>query len=226
MLKNLANMKLWRSTWHHRLPTGRWWSSGSCFRCFTKRWISSGTTNGIKWSDARRANPVQMIGTGMEAHVTVLGTTAGIPTPFRTTSGYVVQCRGRKWLVDAGEGTFLKLSQLESLSVADLEGIFITHLHGDHVFGLHSLVATYLTISKTPFSEQWMNILQGTGPHSKRATTKQNQLLWIYGPKGLANYIFNGFPYLSSKQKARFPIVVVELLKPDESPPEVRNSYS
>eukprot|EP01138_Halocafeteria_seosinensis_P002202 gb/GECG01002254.1/.p1 GENE.gb/GECG01002254.1/~~gb/GECG01002254.1/.p1 ORF type:complete len:259 (+),score=25.18 gb/GECG01002254.1/:1-777(+) len=234
ILERYPERNMWRNTVRHSIGTclsrqilaaSDW---NACVTVSTAvqshaRSICSGTTNGIKWSDARRTNSVQMIGNGMEAHVTVLGTTAGIPTPFRGSSAYVVQFQGRKWLVDAGEGTFLRLSQMESLSVADLEGIFITHLHGDHVFGLHSLLATYFTITKAPFAEQWNNLMEETHQQGRRARSKRKPLK-VYGPKGISNFIFNGFPYYTNRQKTRFPLVVVELLAPDEEPPKVCES--
>lgn len=73
-----------------------------------------------------------------------LGTSAGRPTCERNVSAIVLDLnneRGSFWLFDCGEGTqqqFLKAN----LSLAKLEFIFITHLHGDHIFGLPGLLTS------------------------------------------------------------------------------------
>jgi ribonuclease Z len=72
-----------------------------------------------------------------------LGTSSGAPTKARNVSGTaVIEASGKAWyLVDCGEGTQHQLLRT-SLSVADLRAIFITHVHGDHCFGLPGLLAS------------------------------------------------------------------------------------
>ncbi|WP_087500012.1 ribonuclease Z [Pseudomonas sp. SID14000] len=72
-----------------------------------------------------------------------LGTSAGVPTKARNVSATaVIEARGSHWyLVDCGEGTQHRL-QHTPLSVRDLRAIFITHVHGDHCFGLPGLLAS------------------------------------------------------------------------------------
>ncbi|NIF26595.1 ribonuclease Z [Pantoea sp. Tr-811] len=72
-----------------------------------------------------------------------LGTSSGVPTKARNVSATaVIEASGRHWyLVDCGEGTQHQLLRT-SLSVRDLRGIFITHVHGDHCFGLPGLLAS------------------------------------------------------------------------------------
>ncbi|MGF6392028.1 ribonuclease Z [Pseudomonas plecoglossicida] len=72
-----------------------------------------------------------------------LGTSAGVPTKARNVSATaVIEASGRHWyLVDCGEGTQHQLLHT-SLSVRDLRAIFITHVHGDHCFGLPGLLAS------------------------------------------------------------------------------------
>lgn len=73
-----------------------------------------------------------------------LGTSAGRPTCDRNMASIVLDLiaeRGSLWLFDCGEGTqqqFLKTR----LSIVKLEFIFITHLHGDHIFGLPGLLSS------------------------------------------------------------------------------------
>ncbi|WP_449433834.1 MBL fold metallo-hydrolase [Pseudomonas putida] len=72
-----------------------------------------------------------------------LGTSAGVPTKARNVSATaVIEATGSRWyLVDCGEGTQHRLLHT-SLSLRDLRGIFITHVHGDHCFGLPGLLAS------------------------------------------------------------------------------------
>ena len=75
--------------------------------------------------------------------VTFLGTSSGVPTRSRNVSALALRLpqRSELWLFDCGEGTqhqFLR----SSLRVSQLRRIFITHMHGDHVFGLPGLLAS------------------------------------------------------------------------------------
>lgn len=72
-----------------------------------------------------------------------LGTSAGVPTKGRNVSATaVIETAGKGWyLVDCGEGTQHQLLHT-SLSMRDLRGLFITHVHGDHCFGLPGLLAS------------------------------------------------------------------------------------
>jgi len=72
-----------------------------------------------------------------------LGTCAGVPTKARNVSATaVIEASGSGWyLVDCGEGTQHQLLRTP-LSIRDLRAIFITHVHGDHCFGLPGLLAS------------------------------------------------------------------------------------
>lgn len=72
-----------------------------------------------------------------------LGTSAGVPTKARNVSATaVIEASGSHWyLVDCGEGTQHRLLHTP-LSIRDLRAIFITHVHGDHCFGLPGLLAS------------------------------------------------------------------------------------
>jgi ribonuclease Z len=75
--------------------------------------------------------------------VTFLGTSSGVPTRARNVSAVALRLpqRSELWLFDCGEGTqhqFLR----SDLRVSQLSRIFITHMHGDHVFGLPGLLAS------------------------------------------------------------------------------------
>jgi ribonuclease Z len=75
--------------------------------------------------------------------VTFLGTSSGVPTRARNVSAVALRLpqRAELWLFDCGEATqhqFLR----SALRVSQLRRIFITHMHGDHVFGLPGLLAS------------------------------------------------------------------------------------
>lgn len=97
--------------------------------------------------------------------ITFLGTSAGVPTRSRNVSCVALRLpqRGEVWLFDCGEGTQHQLLRSD-LKLSQITRIFITHLHGDHLFGLVGLLAT-----------------AGMAGHASRID--------IYGPRGLDDYV-------------------------------------
>lgn len=75
--------------------------------------------------------------------ITFLGTSSGVPTRFRNVSAVALRLpqRSEVWLLDCGEGTQHQFLRSE-LRVSQLSRIFITHMHGDHIFGLMGLLAS------------------------------------------------------------------------------------
>jgi len=96
-----------------------------------------------------------------------LGTSSGMPTLKRnvTSIALVFINKNKLWLWDCGEGTQQQI-QKTSLKLSKLEKIFISHLHGDHVFGLPGLLAS--------------RGLRGG---------KNQQKVQIFGPEGLDKYL-------------------------------------
>lgn len=76
--------------------------------------------------------------------ITFLGTSSGVPTRSRNVSavGLRLPQRAEFWLFDCGEGTQHQILRSD-LKISQLRRIFITHLHGDHIFGLMGLLASY-----------------------------------------------------------------------------------
>jgi len=75
-------------------------------------------------------------------HVEFLGTSSGAPTPTRNvTSHALVFDDGAVWMLDAGEGTQHRVLRAR-FGVGRLRRILVTHLHGDHVFGLPGLLCS------------------------------------------------------------------------------------
>ncbi|MEO1340278.1 MAG: ribonuclease Z [Cyanobacteria bacterium J06635_13] len=97
--------------------------------------------------------------------ITFLGTSSGVPTRSRNVSSIALRLpqRAEVWLFDCGEGTQHQLQRSEIKS-SQIRRIFVTHMHGDHTFGLMGLIASCG--------------LAGTG-----------QPIDIYGPEGLKEYL-------------------------------------
>ncbi len=74
--------------------------------------------------------------------VHILGCGSALPTMRHFSSMQVVECRGKLYMLDCGEGAQVQLRR-SSLSFERLGCIFITHLHGDHCFGLIGLISTF-----------------------------------------------------------------------------------
>ena len=75
--------------------------------------------------------------------LTFLGTSAGAPTPERNVTALAVALDEHKewYLVDCGEGTQQRLMRSQ-YTLSGLKTVFITHVHGDHMFGLPGLITT------------------------------------------------------------------------------------
>ncbi|RSZ59044.1 MBL fold metallo-hydrolase [Massilia atriviolacea] len=75
--------------------------------------------------------------------LTFLGTSSGVPTKNRNVTALALQTSLNRdwWLVDCGEATQHRLQHI-ALTVHDLAGICITHIHGDHSYGLPGLLAS------------------------------------------------------------------------------------
>ncbi|WP_219837522.1 ribonuclease Z [Paenibacillus sp. R14(2021)] len=98
--------------------------------------------------------------------LTFLGTSAGRPTRTRNVTSIALSLpepKGGFWLFDTGEGTQHRMLG-SKLKLNKLERIFITHLHGDHLYGLPGLLSS-------------RGYFEGAGP------------LEIYGPSGIRAYL-------------------------------------
>lgn len=146
--------------------------------------------------------------------LTLLGTGGGMPMPFRYLSAVLINYRGRKILIDAGEGTQVSMRLLGwGFKTVDL--ICLTHGHGDHVTGLSGLLATIGNCGRT-------------------------EPITIIGPKGIGE-IIQGLrvvvPYLpfelniiENPQEPLEPLgdrtpVTIETLKLDHSSPCIGYSF-
>lgn len=75
--------------------------------------------------------------------ITFLGTSSGVPTRSRNVSSIALRLpqRAEVWLFDCGEGTQHQILRSE-IRVSQITRIFITHMHGDHIYGLMGLLAS------------------------------------------------------------------------------------
>lgn len=74
--------------------------------------------------------------------VTVLGSSSALPTSNRYLTAHVLNVHERFFLIDCGEGTQFQLRKYKA-KFSQLNHIFITHLHGDHIFGLPGLISSF-----------------------------------------------------------------------------------
>jgi ribonuclease Z len=79
--------------------------------------------------------------------VVPLGTGSAIPTRYRGLSGTAVWRGGRLYLFDCGEGTQFRLIAA-GLNRARLDALFVTHFHGDHLYGLPGLITTLALLER------------------------------------------------------------------------------
>ncbi|MBE14773.1 MAG: ribonuclease Z [Cytophagaceae bacterium] len=91
--------------------------------------------------------------------LSILGCYAAAPGTFKNPTAQVVDIRNHLFLVDCGEGTQVALRQ-NRIKFSRIKHIFISHLHGDHFYGLMGVISTFSLL-------------------------KRSAALTIYGPKGI-----------------------------------------
>ena len=91
--------------------------------------------------------------------IVILGTGAMTPLPERNLSAMLLRCEGRQILVDCGEGTQVAIREY-GYGLKSIDGIAITHFHGDHFFGLPGLLQSLEHAGRT-------------------------EPVWVAGPEGL-----------------------------------------
>ncbi|MDR2911120.1 MAG: ribonuclease Z [Bacteroidales bacterium] len=83
----------------------------------------------------------------MPFEVTILGNSSALPTSDRYPTGQVLNVLGRFFLIDCGEGTQVQLRR-NKIGFGKINHIFISHLHGDHYYGLIGLISTFNLLSR------------------------------------------------------------------------------
>lgn len=115
-----------------------------------------------------------------------LGTGGGMPSKERNTSALALKLleeRGTVWLFDCGEATQHQILHT-TLKPRKIEKIFITHMHGDHIFGLPGLLGS-------------------------RSFLGGNETLTLYGPKGLEEWVMATLRL--SRTHLSYPLEFVEV---------------
>jgi ribonuclease Z len=80
--------------------------------------------------------------------VTILGSGSAVPTSRRNPSAQFIQCASRNILIDCGEGTQMAMRKY-GVKFQKLDIILISHMHGDHYFGLIGLLNTMHLLGRT-----------------------------------------------------------------------------
>src|SRR4051794_35674609 len=123
-----------------------------------------------------------------QIRIVFLGTSAGMPSRTRNVASVAVVMDGHVLLFDCGEGTQHQLMRSEHVRSGGIEAIFITHLHGDHLFGLPGLLGSL-----------------GLGG--------RRDPLAVYGPQGIAAYL-KSIPYFGMA----YELSVIEIERGAGSP--------
>jgi len=80
--------------------------------------------------------------------LTILGSSSALPTSERYPSAHVLNVHERLYLIDCGEGTQMQLRR-NKIHFGKINHIFISHIHGDHIFGLYGLLSTFSLMGRT-----------------------------------------------------------------------------
>lgn len=131
--------------------------------------------------------------------VSFLGTgSGGVQSVDRLSSATVLRLGGQAFLFDAGEGLQRQMA-FSRVKPLDISNIFITHLHGDHVYGLAGLLLTMQESASSSMDDGGRN------------TLNERPVVNIYGPSGTYNFIAMMLA-LSFAQIRSISVMVYELV--------------
>ena len=152
---------------------------------------------------SRRKNYRRRPWTGLE--LTCLGTGAGGPSVDRNAACVALRLdahgeQSTTWLFDCGEGTTRQVMS-SPISHADIDRIFITHLHGDHLWGLPGFLATWSDMKTNENKIKHIRYGRNQGPRE----------LTVYGPEGLYDYLCSTLTYSQVPPRSNAAVKVVEI---------------
>ncbi len=81
-------------------------------------------------------------------NIHILGCGSALPTLKHNPSVQIVDVRGKLFMIDCGEGTQTLLRR-SKICFTKVNHVFISHLHGDHCFGLIGMISTFLLLGRT-----------------------------------------------------------------------------
>lgn len=119
----------------------------------------------------------------MKFEVTILGSGSAVPTLRRNPTAQVVNHNEQFYLIDCAEGTQMQMRRFE-ISLASIDQIFISHLHGDHYLGLPGYLQT-------------LHLLGRSKP------------IMVYGPEPLGKLIMDHFTITNSTPRFEIQFVAV-----------------
>ena len=84
----------------------------------------------------------------MNFTLNILGTASALPTSERYSSAHVLDVHGRLLLIDCGEGTQMQMRRM-GISFLKIDTVCLSHIHGDHIFGIFGLLSTMGMLGRT-----------------------------------------------------------------------------
>lgn len=108
----------------------------------------------------------------MSFKLTILGFNSAVPKRKVAPTSQLLEMENRYFLIDCGEGTQVQLRKAKA-KFSKINHIFISHLHGDHVFGLIGLISTFQLLGR-------------------------EKPLYVFGPKGIQDFIINQLKHTQS----------------------------
>ena len=81
-------------------------------------------------------------------NINIIGCGSAIPTLRHFNSSQVVEIRGKLFMIDCGEGTQMQLRR-SHIKFTKISAVFISHIHGDHCFGLIGMISTFGMLGRT-----------------------------------------------------------------------------
>jgi ribonuclease Z len=84
----------------------------------------------------------------MPAKLIILGAGSALPTRNNFPTSQILELRDKQYMIDCGEGTQIRMRQM-GLKINRLGHVFISHLHGDHCFGLIGLISSFGMLNRT-----------------------------------------------------------------------------
>ncbi|WP_311550399.1 ribonuclease Z [Prevotella aurantiaca] len=78
----------------------------------------------------------------------ILGCGSALPTLHHNATSQIVEIRGKFFMIDCGEGTQIQVRR-SKVHFSKVQAVFISHLHGDHCFGLFGMISTFGMTGRT-----------------------------------------------------------------------------